>query len=146
MRTQNKNKTKAHTHVMVGILINSQDQICISKRPDHKHLGGYWEFPGGKKNSEETCFEALKREFQEEIGVEIQDAEPWFEIMHDYADCKILLDIWLIKNYQGQPKSCEGQIVKMISLDQLGAYVFPEGNHEIVARLLERFDKNKNKF
>lgn len=137
----NLNKNLKKIHVMVGILINSQNQICISKRLHHKHLGGYWEFPGGKKNQDESCLEALAREFDEELGVKILNAEPWFYCEHEYPEIRVYLDIWSIKKYSGDPYSREGQEVKLISVDQLAEYVFPEANQEIVARLLEKYSK-----
>ncbi len=127
--------------VLVGILINSQGQICISRRKEGKHLAGYWEFPGGKKDPGETDFQALVREFKEEIGIEIIKASPWFVIHHDYPDLSVSLDIWNIEVYKGIPRPQEGQELRMISKNQLGEYKFPEGNAEILKRLQEKRKK-----
>ncbi len=139
---KNLDKNLKKIHVMVGILINSQNQICISQRLKGKHLEGCWEFPGGKKNPEESCFDALAREFHEELGIKITDAEPWFYLEYEYPEISVYLDIWCIKKYLGHPDSCEGQQVKLIELDQLAEYVFPEANQEIVARLLKKYSQS----
>ncbi len=129
-------KIDSRIHVLVGILENSEGQICISQRPKGKHLEGYWEFPGGKKDEGESAFEALVREFQEEIGVEIKEAHPWFQIEHEYPNqIYVLLDIWKIDLYTGTPESKEGQVVRMVSRNDLSGYVFPEGNKIILERL-----------
>ena len=67
---------QVNIHVLVGLLENKEGQICISQRPPGKHLAGYWEFPGGKKEPGESSLAALIREFQEEIGVNILKAVP----------------------------------------------------------------------
>lgn len=125
--------------VMVGLLKNSQGEICISQRPAGKPLAGYWEFPGGKKESGESAFEALAREFHEEIGVKILDAHPWMQIEHEYPNGgRVFLDIWEITEYHGTPSSQEGQIVKMVKLEDLNLYQFPEGNWAILKKLLKK--------
>ena len=58
------------THIVAGIVLNqTQTQVFITKRPDHLHQGGFWEFPGGKLEPGESITEAMKRELEEEIGI-----------------------------------------------------------------------------
>ena len=54
-------------------LIDNHDQILISKRPEKKHLSGYWEFPGGKVEKNETPENAIIREIKEELNVDINN-------------------------------------------------------------------------
>ena len=57
--------------IAIGILRNTKNEVLLGKRIKGKSLKGYWEFPGGKIEPNETPEEALFREFQEELGVEI---------------------------------------------------------------------------
>lgn len=122
-------------HVAVGIVINQQGEILIAERPAHKSYPGLWEFPGGKIEPKESVFAALQREFQEEIGIQIISADPWFQILHHYPDRTVLLDNWKIKTYSGDPCGAEGQIIRWVRPGELFLYEFPEGNKAIIEQL-----------
>lgn len=124
-------------HVAVGIITNSKGEVLIAKRPAHKSYPNLWEFPGGKVESNETVFVALKREFAEEIGIEIESAHPWFQLPYQYPDRTVLLDIWLITQFQGRPRGAEGQIIQWISPNDFSKFEFPEGNKVIIERFQE---------
>jgi 8-oxo-dGTP diphosphatase len=130
----------ARLHVVIGIIINANQECCIAKRAKHVHLGGLWEFPGGKVELNEAAELALKRELFEELGIIVEQAEAFMQLPFDYEDRKVLLDFWLIKKFKGEAKGKEGQPVKWVSLEQLQNYEFPEANKPIIKRLLsERF-------
>ena len=93
----------ALVHVAVGVLFNACGEVLITRRPDHLHQGGLWEFPGGKVEPGEQVRTALERELKEELGVEVLDARPLIRIHHVYDDRQVLLDVWRIKDYAGQP-------------------------------------------
>ena len=63
--------------VAVGILMKPNGDVLLGQRPEGKPYAGYWEFPGGKVDPGETILDALKREFVEELGMEIVSAEEW---------------------------------------------------------------------
>ena len=97
-------------HVVVGILYNvNRDKVLITKRTSKQFLSGYWEFPGGKVKSNEDSFSALSREFFEELGVCLKSAKRLIKIHHDYPWKKVLLDVWEIDDWEGQPASLEDQ-------------------------------------
>ncbi len=130
-------RQKKTVHVAVGILLNAANQILLAKRADHQHQGGLWEFPGGKVETEETVFDALVREFQEEVDMTIQQAEPMMSIHHDYGDKQVLLDVWLSRDFTGEAKGKENQEVCWVPLADLLQYNFPEANKVIVEALLK---------
>lgn len=121
--------------VVVGILENTDGQICISKRKAGQHLAGCWEFPGGKIDEGEKPFHALVREFEEELGVTVKTAEPWFDIEHDYDEKIVHLDIWRVTSFEGEAFSKEGQLVKWVERGALDEYEFPSANEDIVRAL-----------
>ena len=84
-----------------------------------KNLKGYWEFPGGKIKSNETPEEALFREFQEELGVEIGRSKQRKSIGYQYDHYDVLLLPFNIIDYVGYPAGLEGQELMWCATDQL---------------------------
>ena len=124
-------------HVAVGVIKDAQNKILIAKRANDAHQGGLWEFPGGKVEPGESVLDALKREFKEEVNLDIHQAEPLMEIKHDYGDKVVLLDIYVSNDFSGTAIGVEGQTVKWVSVDQLSEYDFPEANQAIIQTLAE---------
>ena len=123
--------------VVVGIIINSQQEIFIAQRPLDKYKGGLWEFPGGKVEKDETILQALHRELKEEIGIDIVTAEPWLVTHHDYGDRFVILNVWLITEFAGEPHGKEGQQTCWVAKNNLHQFTFPEGNSEILKNIFE---------
>lgn len=95
--------------VAVGILMKPNGDVLLAQRPTGKPYAGYWEFPGGKVDPGESIFNALKREFVEELGVEIVSAEAWCGIEHVYPHAHVRLHFFVSRNWCGEPQSLEGQ-------------------------------------
>jgi 8-oxo-dGTP diphosphatase len=121
--------------VIVGILINSWQEILIAQRPKEKYKGGLWEFPGGKIEADESPLDALKRELSEEIDIEVLLAKPWMEVQHDYGDRIVFLHVWLVTQFFGEPLGKEGQQIAWVTKDSLSQFEFPEGNRDIITKL-----------
>ena len=127
-------------HVAVGVVQNEKGEVLIAKRPDHVHQGGLWEFPGGKVEIGETVQQALTRELNEELGIEVQFIEPLIKIPYHYPDRSVLLDVWTVKSFTGQAVGREGQIIEWRAVDALSGYAFPAANQPIITALsLPRF-------
>jgi len=95
--------------VAVGILMKPNGEVLLACRPEGKPYAGYWEFPGGKVESGEKIFDALKREFLEEIAVDIQSAEPWCGVEHVYPHAHVRLHFYISRDWLGEPRALEGQ-------------------------------------
>ena len=126
---------KPHLKVAVGVVLKN-DEVFIAKRPEGKYLAGYWEFPGGKLEKDESVQQALFRELNEELGIGIHSCERFMDIEHDYGEKKVTLLVCLVRDYSGTPKGAEGQEVRWVSRSALNTYRFPEANLQIVKRLL----------
>src|SRR5579872_3602839 len=114
-------------HVVVGILRNVHNEILIAERPKDKYKGGLWEFPGGKVEENETAFHALQRELKEELAIDVIAGKNWLQFQHDYTDRIVLLDVWNITQFSGEPQGAEGQLVRWVKSQDLHYYQFPEG-------------------
>ena len=95
--------------VAVGILLKSNGDVLLGCRPAGKPFAGYWEFPGGKVEQGESVFDALKREFEEEVGVQILSADAWCGVEHVYTHAHVRLHFFISRAWKGEPQAREGQ-------------------------------------
>ncbi len=130
---------KKRIHVAAGVILSPEGQILLALRPKTVHQGGLWEFPGGKVEADEIVEQALIRELQEELAITVTACEPLVEVSHDYTDKSVLLDVWIVSAFTGEPKGNEGQQVRWVKPEQLAEYDFPEANVPIVEAVQQRF-------
>lgn len=126
---------KKRIWVAVGVIENERGEILLAKRSADRHQGDRWEFPGGKVESGEDLLMALDRELWEEIGIRVLDCAPFMELCHDYPEKSVLLDIWKVTRFEGEPYGKEGQECRWVPLMRLHEYSFPDANSPIVQRL-----------
>lgn len=128
-------------HVAAAVIRGADGRVLIAKRPLDKHQGGLWEFPGGKVEADERVEAALARELLEELGIVVTAAQPLIQVRHDYPDKQVLLDVWEVQAFTGEPHGAEGQPLMWVTADQLTNYSFPAANQPIVAaaRLPQRY-------
>ena len=123
--------------VAVGVLVDNEGRVLVSKRAADAHQGGLWEFPGGKVEAAESVVDALRRELGEELGIQIEDSAPMMTIEHDYGDKKVRLDVHRVTQWQGEARGLEGQPLAWQFPDDLRAWSFPDANAPILAKLCE---------
>ncbi len=135
MTQTNETSTKKTVHVAVGIVLQGS-KVFLTKRAEDVHLGGKWEFPGGKVEQGETVEQALHRELIEEIGIEVKDSSKFLHIEHDYPKVNVHLDFIRVDDFEGTPTGCEGQLSKWFDIGELSTVDFPEANKAVVEKLL----------
>lgn len=118
--------------VAVGVVKNPEGKILISLRHADLHQGGLWEFPGGKIEPSETAEQALTRELKEELNITVTAATPLITVNHQYPDLSVQLNVFLVEQFLGEAKSCEGQPFKWVTLTELEHYAFPAANQPII--------------
>ena len=123
-------------HVAAGVILNDSNEVLLALRPLHKHQGGLWEFPGGKVEPNETVEAALARELFEELSLTIRSPSPLLVTEHDYGDKHVTLDVWVVRQFNGEPHGREGQEQRWVPLQELPSYQFPKANQVIVEILL----------
>lgn len=126
---------RERVHVAVAVVINSQQQVLIAKRALHLHQGGLWEFPGGKLESGEAVEQALVRELKEELDLDAEHFMPMLQVRFDYSDKPVLLDVWRVDKFSGDPVGLQGQPVQWVAIDDLVNYPFPAANRAIITAL-----------
>jgi 8-oxo-dGTP diphosphatase len=110
-------------------------RILIAERPPGKHMAGRWEFPGGKVTAGETEADALKRELHEELGITVSACQPFMRLFHEYDDRIVELSMWLVDSFTGEPTGLDGQALKWVAADALGAEDILEADAPFVAAL-----------
>jgi 8-oxo-dGTP diphosphatase len=118
--------------VAAGVIKNPQGQILIALRDPTLHQGGLWEFPGGKLEPGETAEQALLRELQEELDIIAHEAAPLITVKHSYPDRHVQLNVFLVENFSGLAKGCQGQPLKWVAPNELLNFSFPAANQPIV--------------
>jgi 8-oxo-dGTP diphosphatase len=97
--------------VSVAVILRPDGSFLLAKRPDGKAYAGYWEFPGGKIEPDETGEEALQRELREELGMEATVIHHWLTRRYDYEHARVRLHFFRVKAWEGEPHPHEGQIL-----------------------------------
>ena len=115
-------------------LIFHKGKLLITQRRDDAHLGGLWEFPGGKREPEETFEQCLVRELCEELGIEVEVGELFEEISHAYAEKTVRLKFFTCQLISGRPRALDCAAFKWVEKAELADFEFPAAD----ARLLER--------
>ena len=126
-----QNNKKPHFHVTAG-LIWQDGRLLITKRPEGSHLAGFWEFPGGKQESDETLKRCLRREIKEELGLDIRANELLLTVQHEYETKLITLHIFDCTSLKGTPQALERQDMKWVDPNDLQQYTFPPPDQKII--------------
>lgn len=129
--------------VVVGILQNDQQQFFIAKRPPQVVMSGYWEFPGGKIEAEESQLQALQREFDEEVGIQIHDATYLNTFLNHFPDRDIELNVWHIHSYEGEACGNEGQEIRWVKQQQFTEFTFLPSNTALLDYLNQQFHRHE---
>ncbi|HBP93498.1 MAG TPA: 8-oxo-dGTP diphosphatase MutT, partial [Alcanivorax sp.] len=121
--------------VVAAIIRDRENRLCLSRRPEHKHQGGLWEFPGGKVEEGEPLEQALARELDEELGMKAVRSQPFMTVRHRYPDLRVTLHFREVTAYTGEPHGREGQPVEWVPLQELSSRQFPAANQPVVTAL-----------
>jgi 8-oxo-dGTP diphosphatase len=127
-------------HIVAAIIFNSdQSEVFITKRPDDKHKGGFWEFPGGKVESGETIEQAIARELDEEVGIQVTEQSLFEHLEYDYPEKSLKFDFISVTRFENAPYGKEGQQGVWVPVPELADYAFPEANMPILRRVMNEF-------
>ena len=116
-------------------LIFRAGKLLITQRHAQAHLGGLWEFPGGKREPGESFETCLVREIREELGVEISVSELFEEVRHDYPEKSVHLKFFICQLLSGEPQPLDCAAVKWIDQAQLADFEFPAADASLLEKL-----------
>lgn len=127
---------KPWKNIGVAVIRNSEGMILIDRRRPGGYLGGFWEFPGGKIEGDETIEDCIKREIREEIDIEISVDSHLITIEHTYPHFSVCLQVYNCTYLMGDPQPIECDEIRWVSPHELANYKFPEANFQIVAAIM----------
>ncbi len=111
--------------VAVGVLLHADGAFLLTSRPEGKVYAGYWEFPGGKLEADESVEQALRRELQEEIGLTIHDCMLWKTERIDYPHALVQLNFCKVTQWSGDLQMLESQSFAWQQLPVAVQHVLP---------------------
>ncbi len=117
--------------VVVAAVVERADRILVTERPSGTHLGGYWEFPGGKTEPGETHQQCLEREMREELGVVVVVGGELLSTRFDYPDRTVELHFRRCV-LGGEPTPMLGQRMRWVPRSELGTLRFPPADRELI--------------
>jgi 8-oxo-dGTP diphosphatase len=124
--------------LVVAAALYHDGYVLIAERPAGKHMAGRWEFPGGKVAPGESEQDALARELQEELGIEVTTSRPFMRLTHSYDDRDVELSLWIVESFRGEPQSLDGQRLKWVRPERLMEQNILEADIPFVKALRDR--------
>jgi mutator protein MutT len=118
-------------------LVFRQGQLLITQRNAESHLGGLWEFPGGKREADESFEQCLVRELREELGIEVCVRELIESLTHIYPEKAVRLNFYRCRWRSGEPQALGCAGFKWIRVEQLRDHTFPPADERLLDRLLK---------
>jgi len=123
--------------VVCGVIQNAQGQLLVCLRPEGKHLGGKWEFPGGKVDPGESHEDALVRELQEELGIEVQVGQALGPVVWSYEKKWIRLSPFHCLIIRGEPQPLEHEKLIWCAPENFGSLIWADADQPILREILD---------
>jgi mutator protein MutT len=122
--------------VSAGLIFRDQ-RLLIAQRPPGTHLEGFWEFPGGKREPNESWEACLARELLEELGIKTVVGSVYSEIRHEYPGKVVLLRFYItsLELDSPPPSPMQCAAVRWISQTDLASIQFPPADAQLIQKL-----------
>ena len=134
--------TQSDTHqqpiiVVAAVIRDGAGKILLTRRPEGSHMGGLWEFPGGKVEAGEAPIAALERELEEELAISAKIGSPLTFSVHEEPGMRIVLLFFAAALGDAEPTALEDQQIAWVAPGDLPSYPTPPADAELV-RILAR--------
>jgi 8-oxo-dGTP diphosphatase len=125
--------------VVACALVDSDNRVLVTQRPEGKSLAGLWEFPGGKLEAGERPEPALIRELAEELGITVKEdcLAPLTFASHAYPEFHLLMPLYICRRWQGQVSSREAQALKWVRPGKLRELAMPPADEPLIPHLVD---------
>lgn len=123
--------------VVCGLIRDGLGRVLACRRPDGKHLGGLWEFPGGKVEIGENPVDSLVRELREELGIGVEVSDALSPVEWDYGNVSIRLLPFFCTISDGEPIPAEHSEIRWCALEALGQLDWAAADVPVIAEVLE---------
>jgi 8-oxo-dGTP diphosphatase len=120
--------------VAAGLIVQD-GRYLISRRKAESHLGGLWEFPGGKVEQNESLERCLRRELREELGIEITEPVRFQVIQHDYPDKTVELHFFFCSITNGRARALACDEIRWVTPEEMTGLEFPAADRSLIEAL-----------
>ena len=134
-----KLKIKNYIEVSAALIFRG-GKLLITQRHPQAHLGGLWEFPGGKREPDETFEQCLVREIHEELGVEISVGELFESVTHACPGKTVHLKFFVCRLLGGEPQPLGCKAVKWAGKSELEEHEFPAADAKLLGKLRDALE------
>ncbi len=135
-------KTLPKVIIGIGIIINNCGHVLIDQRLEELSMGGMWEFPGGKKEREESIEMTITREIREELGINVKVGAMLIKFDHSYSHKELHFVVHLCELISGVPKPLSSSQLKWVNIQELSDYPFPAANKKMISALKQYLINN----
>ena len=125
---------------VAAALLFRDGKLLVTQRYPDAHLGGLWEFPGGKREPGETFEECLRRELKEELGIEVEVGEEVESITHRYPEKTVHLKFFRCAWIQNEPQPLGCPAFRWLPPEDLAQVEFPAADARMLQRTYYRED------
>lgn len=137
-----KTKPEPRTVYVAIAVIEKSGRYLICRRHAHQSFGGYWEFPGGKRENGESWESCLRRELQEELGVCITRVKAIGKLYHRLGRRQAFFRVFSCVLKKGQrPRPLDAQAIRWVKPERLLRHRFPPANRPLIRQLAA--DRNR---
>jgi len=126
--------SRPEIEVAAGLVFRER-RLLIAQRRAGDPLGGFWEFPGGKRQAGETFMECLRRELREELGIEVEVLELFEAISHAYPEKIVHLRFHRCRWLRNEPQALGCHAWAWVTRAELGQYRFPPADERLLEQL-----------
>ena len=133
-RTTKERRQIRFIEVSAGLVFRD-GKLLIAQRAPEAHLGGLWEFPGGKREPAETDEQCLVRELREELGIDVEVGPNVEELTHRYPDVSVRLKFFLCRWVRHEPQPLGCSAFRWVGAAELTRYEFPAADARLIRRL-----------
>ena len=136
--TRRPRRPVPHYDVAAAVIWDREaDRVLIAQRRGDDMLGGLWEFPGGKREEDETLPACLRREIAEELGLDVEVGEHLLSFNQAYSHLRVTLHVYHCRPLNGPPRAIEVADWRWVRLEQLSDYPLSVADQRIARRLME---------
>lgn len=124
-------------NVVCAIIKNNKNEIMCCQRENGKSLGGYWEFPGGKIEKNETNEQTIIREIKEELNIDIEVNRFIKSTVYQYEFAQVTLHAYECRMITDDIKMLDHQDIKWLSKEEIGKLNWAPADVEIIDYIIE---------
>jgi mutator protein MutT len=135
---RHESRVTRHASAVIQVaagLICREGRYLIARRKAGAHLGGLWEFPGGKRESGESLEDCLHRELREELGIDVMAPIPFRVIQHAYPEKTVEMHFFRCAVRRGEAQALECEEIRWVTPRELSQYDFPPADQPLLEAL-----------